>query len=277
MVLGDGSETMTVHPNDMTKWEEIGCKLDHRHDTRNVEVDLSHPHGYHDYPQLPSDLAVRFNMDIWDWRQYTTVTNYCPAHDAVSETIDTLGIWEPVETILALQVFSTAGEDAQFIDLGSQIGWFSHLAQAMDVEPVGFDADNDCVQLLRRQFFSATQLRFGVEKVPQITVDARLMKMDLEGAEGAAIDAFWPSISSGKVDHILMEVSPCFNNSYPDLLRLVVDQGYELYSLPPKRIPPHDLYDPATHLTHIPRNTISAFVDSFDQADCWLKHENAAW
>lgn len=78
-----------THPNNMAAWSEIKCQRDHEHHTRRVHIDLSQQHGYHDYPQVPKDLAVSFDMDIWDPALHPVDGGplYCPAHDAVSETI----------------------------------------------------------------------------------------------------------------------------------------------------------------------------------------------
>ena len=82
-----------THPNNMTAWPEIHCQHGHdKHPTKHVLVDLSKRHGYADHPQIPRHLACRFPMFIWDYgHEMLEGDGYCPAVDAVSETIDTLG------------------------------------------------------------------------------------------------------------------------------------------------------------------------------------------
>lgn len=288
---------MTPHVNDMTTWADISCGRGHTsHHTKQVHVNLTEGHGYHDYPPVPSHLAVAFDMNIWDWSYYLPdAPEYCPAHDAVSETIEELGIWEPVESILALHVFSTVPQGGWLIDLGCQIGWFSNLVLAQNLNHIAtsIDADAECIRLVQSTaamngwFVNTEQLRFGTDDAAKSITSAipdlvpkrqvRLVKMDLEGAEANAVDVLWPAIREGLVDHILMEVSPCFNDSYPPLLDTLCDAGFELYALPEKRRPPHPLIDPSTDLTCIVKAEIPSFVASFHQTDVWLKHSDASW
>ena len=43
----------------------------------------------------------------------------------------------------------------------------------------------------------------------------RLAKIDVEGAERDAVRMLWPSIEAGMVDHLLVEVSPVFDDYSP--------------------------------------------------------------
>lgn len=294
-----------MNPNreDMTVWQFITCQQSHPHVTKPVHIDLATPHGLTDLPPIPSHLAYNFTMDVWDWRLYTNELKkfeesfdlkpgddmgytipYCPAVDNVSETIDTTGIWEPAETILALQVFSTANLRRHFLDFGSQIGWFTHLAFHHGLTVDAYDADPDCVRMLSRQYASTDLVNVHHQRIddtftlPQLLPwSIRLAKLDLEGAERHAIHALWPFIISGQVDHILMEVSPCWSDRYADLLDSLVAQGYDLYSLPQKSHPPHQLVDPSIDLARVHRDEIPAFLASVEQDDVWLKREGADW
>jgi hypothetical protein len=65
-----------------------------------------------------------------------------------------------------------------------------------------------------------------------------LAKIDIEGAEEHAVDLLWLSIEKGLVDHLLIEISPVFNDSYPDLVVRLLEAGYEAWVMPDKQIPP---------------------------------------
>lgn len=268
----------------MTVWEFITCEQSHPHITKPVHIDLSVPHGLADLPVVPSHLACAFDMDIWDWTRYPAGGSYCPAVDNVSETIDNTGIWEPAETILALQVFSTSGPAQHFLDFGSQIGWFTHLAVRHGLMVDAYDADLDCVSMLSRQFTTYEAVSIHLQRIdatftlPQLLPwSIRLAKLDLEGAEHHAINALWPFIVNGQVDYILMEVSPCWSGRYSVILDELVSQGYELYALPEKHHPPHVLDDPSTDLVRVYRDEIPSFLDSVEQDNVWLKYWDAAW
>lgn len=277
--MGDGNQ-VTIHPNEMTHWPEIACQRGHlSHEAMRIHVDLSVPHDYHDYAQVPPRLHRSWDMLVWD----PCVLGdgpYCPANDTVSQTIQTVGIWEPRETILASQVFSTAEEGQGFLDMGAQLGWFSHLSRAWKVPVWAFDADSECVRVLRQQGIGADCVRFGIDEVDDLPLGStRLAKLDLEGAEQHAIRCLWPAISDGRVDHILMEVSPCFNDSYPALVTSLIDVGYDVYLLPSKKIPPYPL-------DHIPvdmapfrmsRAVAEDLIPSLHQEDMWFKRKDASW
>jgi hypothetical protein len=239
------------HPNDMTTWDEICCQRGHTyHDRKQVRVDLSKPHGYHDYPQVPSHLACRFPLAIWQWEheEYAEMGVYCPAHDAVSRTIDELGIWEPAESILTLSILSRAHEDSLFVDFGAQIGWFCALACQARRDVVAFEADPQCMSIIRQNMLlndwdehvSYRQERVGPQASLVGFADRRiaLAKIDIEGAEEHAVDLLWLSIEKGLVDHLLIEISPVFNDSYPDLVVRLLEAGYEAWVMPDKQIPP---------------------------------------
>jgi hypothetical protein len=173
---------------------------------------------------------------------------YCPAHDAVSRTIDELGIWEPAESILTLSILQHSAADSLFVDFGAQIGWFCALACQARRDVVAFEADPDCMALIKHNM----QLNDWVDHVSyrQERVDdafhypispsrrIALAKIDIEGAEQYAVDMLWPSIDEGLVDHLLIEISPVFNDSYPDLVVRLLEAGYDAYVMPDKRTPP---------------------------------------
>ncbi|MEX2253025.1 MAG: hypothetical protein WD649_02635, partial [Thermoleophilaceae bacterium] len=237
------------HPNDMTTWEAIGCQRGHvEHSTRLVTVELGGPTGYRDLPPIPEQHARRFKMEVWDPDAHPVDGGpYCPAHDAVSETIATLGVWEPCETTLTLAVCSTAAPGSVVLDYGAQIGWFTLLAASCGIDVLAVDADADNLRLIqasaKRNAWDAivhtSHARVGPDSTPAAPAErVRLVKIDVEGAEGEVVRCLWPSIEAGLVDHLLGAVSPVFAGYYPDLVADLVDAGYEAWMMPPKRTPP---------------------------------------
>lgn len=241
------------HPRDMSFWTEIGCQRGcgfHVATTKNIV--LGAPHGYHDLTGIPRRFAQEFEIEVWD----TSITPvdggpYCPARDAVSETILSHGIWEPAETAVLLCCFETAPQGL-FIDFGSQVGWFSTIAARQGMNVIALDADPECVNLSYQNLYNNAPVLtsvgahwerlgpdvapFGLNDEPRLTTIA---KIDVEGAERWAIRKLQPLIDERWVTHILIEISPVFNDSYPDLVVGLLRDGYQAYGLPLKRNPPH--------------------------------------
>jgi hypothetical protein len=281
----------------MSTWDEIACQRGHTtHATRQVTVDLSQPHGYGDYPQVPARLARAFEMFVYPPDVYGVDGGpYCPAFDAVSETIISHGIWEPRETILTLTVCESAIEEHSFLlDFGAQLGWFSLLAASCGVHALAFDADAVNVETLKRSaalnpwgehIVCPPAERIGPESpqfVPGAPGPIRLAKIDVEGAEDHVIRSLWPSIEAGNVDHLLIEISPVFADYYPDLVASLIDAGYEAYLLPPKQSPPLLLDDPEHDLAPFRLDTMRAHrlrqtVSEWHQEDVWMKRRDASW
>lgn len=272
------------HPNDMSVWPEIACQRGHdTHASKLAEVRLGGQSGYHDYPPVPARLARSFEMLVFEWRDYGDGP-YCPGHDAVSETIDLLGIWEPPETIMALTVFESAPPGSVFLDLGAQVGWFSLLAATAGLDTISVDADAEPLRLLSESakrngwhgLVHPWQMRIDAETPVLPVADYRLAKLDIEGAEFDGIRILWPSIEAGLVDHILMEVSPVFAEGYPELVTSIMKVGYRAYMLPGKAIPPHRLDDPERDLTPL-TGDVEATVASWSQEMVWFKRDGASW
>lgn len=254
MVLGNGDKTMTVHVNDMSHWPEITCQRGHDfHQTGLASVDLSKPHGYHDYPFVSPLLATSFDMYVFDWQLYEEGEGYCPAHDTVSATIASEGIWEPCETSLVLDICQSAPSDSLILDIGAQIGWYSLLAASQGVNAIAFDADDEPLYLLASSAalndwngrIARERLRVGPDtEQMKWSGPIRLAKIDVEGAEDQAIRMLWPLITSEAIDYLLIEVSPVFADYYGDLMVDMTLNGYSPFLLPPKRTPPHSFENP---------------------------------
>lgn len=266
------------HPNDMTQWDEIACKRGcDEHPTRDIHVDFSIPHGYKDLPRIPRQFrGINFDFTVWDTDK-TPVDGgpYCPARDAVSETILSHGVWEPMETIVMLDLFDRC-PDSLFVDIGAQIGWFSTLALQMGVHPFLVETDLDTLGVAAENvkrhwpapvqdidgidlpfFWGCTNARVGHEETcehdygglplwPEPAWHERtsgqvLAKIDVEGAEPEAVELldFWFGLKN--VSFMLIEISPVFHDRYEEMVRRIMEAGFIAATFPPKHRPPHRL------------------------------------
>lgn len=278
---------MARHPNDMTVWPVIACRQGHdTHDALEVGVRLGGATPYRDLAPIPRRLAREFAMMVYDWPRYPD-SGYCPGHDAVSETIDTLGVWEPTEATLVLSALS-ASADRLVLDLGAHIGWFTLLALSCGQRVVAVDADSENLRLLSASLAlngwtgraALHHARIGHDPLDLLPGDSRasLVKMDLEGAEPDACDLLFPALAEQRVDHLLIEVSPVFHGGYPDLVLGLIDLGYVAYALPPKRTPPWPLDTLPADLTRLADEAaVRACVASVPQQDLWFSLPDAPW
>lgn len=241
------------HKNDMTAWDEIACQRGcDKHAIRERPIMLGGPTPYRDCTSIPDRFAREFMMLVWDTEQ-TPVDGgpYCPARDAVSETLLSLGVWEPQETAVLLNCFERVPEKSWFVDFGCQVGWFSTIAALSGQQVLAFDADPECVALTRENLelngawgtFTVEQARFDATTDPLDYPKnvSMVAKIDIEGAEHHAIAALQPAIDARKVEFILIEVSPVFHDGYGDLIVGLMEDGFVPYYMPPKHQPPHQI------------------------------------
>lgn len=282
-----------VHKNNMTAWDEITCQRGHapdEHQRRLVPVDLALGHGYHDLPRIPERLIPPpFRMLVWDPDAHPVDGGpYCPAHDAVSETIVSHKVWEPRESILWLDACRRAPADAFMIDMGAQIGWFTLLAAVEGRHVVAYEADASNAELLRaslhlnalRPRVIMSEQRIGPGSVPldlPRLAPVAAVKIDLEGAERDAIQMLWPLIEAGQVDRLLVEISPVFADYYPALVARIMDVGCRAHLLPPKSSPAADMVDLEASLIELDRDGVEQQVASWHQEDVWFIREGASW
>lgn len=232
-----------MHPNDMTHWDAIGCRrgcIDHV--TIETTVNIGGPTPYRDLTSIPERFATEFTIEVWDTSKAPVDGGpYCPARDAVSETILALGIWEPQETTILLECFERTGPGV-FVDFGAQIGWFSVLARQAGMQVLAFEADPDCHRVATRNVGGGVNLtRVDADSTPFDPMHWEMpvvVKIDLEGAEQHAIAMLQPAIDAGKVEFVMAEISPCFNDSYPKLVAGLMRDGFIGYMLPDKQMPP---------------------------------------
>lgn len=194
-----------------------GCEAGHEsHETKMVRYNTAHSNG---------------RMCVFDTDQYVNTFGYCPGDDDVSRTISRLRVWERQETelfIAALERFPGI-----VIDFGSQIGWYTMLATRMGRDVLAIEGVSEHIKLT--QINSAVdhlwQAHHWVcENTPTLSAEncprVSIVKIDLEGSEQHALRCIQDLISARLVDNILMEVSPVFNDTYPDLVLDLLSSGY---------------------------------------------------
>lgn len=198
-----------------------------------------------DFPPVPHRLALSVPMAVWAWRDYlATGAEYCPGRDIISECLETQGTWEGYGTNTVLDWL--ARTPGPVIDCGAQIGWYSMLAARNGHAVLAIDADEECLDLVRTSsvmggcddlvWTCRTFLNLDVPQVdlPPDGVQVALLKIDVEGAENHALRVFGPLIRAGRVDALLIEVSPCFDDYYPQMVVELAEAGYVPYLIPGK-------------------------------------------
>lgn len=167
--------------------------------------------------------------------EYRDTEGYCMGDDDVSRTLINRGQWEPVESrLFHSAVAQTSGA---VIDFGAHVGWYTIMAARMGREVLAIEAVTEHVDLIARN----AQLN-GVQRnviisqgwIDETTkqldpVDApyvAMVKIDLEGKDMWALRSIWGLIELGKVENILCEISPVFNNTYESLIVSLMEVGY---------------------------------------------------
>lgn len=184
-------------------------------------------HTSHDTKLVPTSEG---EMVVFDWEKYEDFNGYCPGQDDVSRTLDKYGVWDLLQSNLLEYILSDK-DGGVFIDVGAHIGWFSRLALRKGYVVHAYEGELEMNRLLAMNARKAIQhdIWFDEHLEPEKTlfdVRVKAMKIDIEGSERFAIQYFHELIIKQMVDNILMEVSPCFNSSYPALIKQLSDIGY---------------------------------------------------
>ena len=194
-------------------------------------------------------------MIVYNYEKYKgQAGTYCPGQDDVSQTLINTGYWEKSLLSRVTDILSQGDKNNLIFDVGSHIGWYSKMAENFGYMVNAYDAIREHLQILKKNAPSSfTLLRsFDEKSVPtcETNVPVELLKIDIEGSEQHAIRYFEPSLHL--VKNIIMEVSPVFNDSYPELLKKIVLRGF--------------------HVMEIDGSEFN-FDFSFKQKDLWLKKQ----
>lgn len=227
------------------------CAAGHeRHDTIWRQVFLRGPSGVHEYPPIPPHLAREFWFCCYDYSQYAGFPGFCPGQDDICLGIEKNGIWEGYETLVALQILHEGDRRHGVIDVGAQLGWYTMLAASSGYDVLAVEAHAETlghlVESAQRNGWSdqvEPVLKWlGADTPPaEWAGDYLLLKADIEGAEQHAVRWCRELFLERRLQYALLEISPCFNGSYPALCSWIVGCGYDAYMLPSK--PPHSVRD----------------------------------
>lgn len=189
----------------------------------------------HKRHQSVQTRTIQGAFRVWNWELYRgQAGKYCTGQDDVSQTLLRLGVWEKDETE-AIAARLAPGD--VFLDFGAHIGWFSVLAASRGASVHAFEGDAENLDLLREN----ARLHGVAERVTAhlIWIDGnarvelpegplRLAKIDLEGNDDHAVRLLEPALADGRLEELVVEVSPCFNGRYPAMVELLQGYGYEV-------------------------------------------------
>jgi hypothetical protein len=242
--MGYGDEAMSrlVDAIRSLKVKPSGCPHHSAHLTQNLSILLDGQPGLPDVPAIPQRLRRRLPLMVFRYDLYRGLAN-CLGNDVVSEGITTQGIWEGYETVLVLDILDRPSPGAYVMDIGSQLGWYSALARyrwpiiAIDNEGEALTLTWDNAHsLLGTPPFTVCQgwIDEDAPIIPAKAEPIHFAKIDIEGNEVHAVRMLSDLFLAGKVDYALIEISPVFNDTYPDLVEWLADCEYGVFQIPPK-------------------------------------------
>lgn len=211
-------------------------------DGSTIACEAGHPEHTHKVVSVDNGTSASV-MVCFDAAEYADTHGYCPGDDDVSRTLALYGKWEPAGT--AMFRAALANDDGPVIDFGTHVGWYTLIALAMGREVLAVEAVVEHEQLT---LDNAVRYGYGAalhqahcwidENTPRLpwTPDApmfALAKVDLEGNDRHAVTIAHDLIYHGNVRNIMLECSPCFNDTYGDLLRHLVGLGYRAAVIDP--------------------------------------------
>lgn len=225
-----------------------------------------------------------FILEIWDWSKYSddtfsTYKEYCTGQDAVSWSIDQLGVWEPAETALLAQIFKNNPAPKTVIDIGAQVGWYSTIAGLYGHDAYAIEADPHNIELIEKNSYeNAAPIRaihgYVNEDAPTIEPEPILLvKCDIEGNEPYAYQMLRRCFASQTIEYALFEISPAFwqqgkfgvkEDTYPKLVQQIEDDGYIPFIVPQKMHKTYDTFmaDPLEFLK--PENALDTWDDPIE-------------
>ena len=188
----------------------------------------------HKSHQSKQTRTIQGAFRVWDWELYRGQRGSCTDQDDVSRTLLLYGVWEKEETEAIARRLHPGDV---FLDFGAHIGWFSILAAVRGATVHAYEGDAENLDLLRTNArLHGVQDRVTAHLV-WVDADAyceipegpiRLVKIDLEGNDDQAIRVLGPALAEGRVEELVVEVSPCFNDRYPAMVEQMRAWGYEV-------------------------------------------------
>ena len=233
--------------------ENTKCRNNHgKHETLMWEVNLIGEHyGIKDVPWIPERLETKIKMEIFDWKKYANSKEYCPGDDAFSVSVFRNGVWEGYETSVVLDLLKEGNPDNLVLDIGSQLGWYTILAGLKGYNIRAFDFCKDTIEVFWKNM-DHNDIRDKVEltegwinsetKPIEVEGQVEFLKCDLEGEERDMYKMTKHLFEQKRINYALLEISPCFNDSYPELCKEIKSKGYRAYAIPDKGFEHFDEY-----------------------------------
>ena len=174
-------------------------------------------HKKHDTMKVNTALG---EMTVWDYKKYMGFSGYCTGQDAVSQVLDKEDYWELNNFKPTNKILKEGDRNNLVIDIGSHIGWYSKLARNLGYDVISIEADPENLELTKINAPGVDARNIwldGNTKPLETDRTIEFVKIDIEGAEEHAISYLKNIIT--QIKNMMMEVSPCFNDSYPALLK----------------------------------------------------------
>lgn len=242
------------------------CSVGHAtHPTVAVDIELGTVAAI---PDWPGTAPRSWRMDVFDGTQ--SVPGYCPGDSDVSRTIRLHRSWEGFETALVARLLTEPGP---VLDFGANVGWFTILAAAGGCDVLTVEADPVIADVLAANAPAATiaHALVGADTAPlTLGPQVRLVKADVEGAEPEVVRVLGDLLAAQRIDHLLLEVSPCFGGGWLSMLAELAGFGYEGHTVPAKG------FDPAAFAADPVGCTLTAPLVVVDQANVLFSRPGAA-
>lgn len=262
------------------------CQAGHKdHDTLRIDLQLGGKHhGILDVASIPERFARKLKFEVYNFRKYFGFKGFCYGQDVTSGSIYTQGIWEASETLLMLEILEKGNKDNLVLDFGSQVGWYSVLAALSGHKVFSFEAIGENIDLMMRNAYLndvadgvITPILGWIDETtyPFLTIkNVEFFKSDIEGSDKESVRMCDHLFRDRRVNYALIEISPCFNDSYPELVKKVADYGYGVYRIPDKGSKylaefENAALDTAKKYCQIPYEKIEETVKSISQEN-WL-------
>lgn len=216
------------------------------HLTKDLNVALSGKNSkVFDIPGFVPRFQTGFKLRVFDWQKYANTPGYCPADDALSQSIDLQGVWEAFETVLVLDILDLGKKEKDVIvDIGCNVGWYSLIAGVKGyIHQIAYECDKDIIELfeyncrLNHVNIDLRKVKINDDVAKLKIPDQReihFLKCDIEGMERFAINMCADLFKEKRIKYAMIEVSPCFNDSYPELCGKIVKWGYKAFRVPNK-------------------------------------------
>lgn len=192
-------------------------------------------HTSHDRIEVKTDVGM---MTVYDSSKYMGFKGFCTGQDDVSSTLERIGSWDfPIKSRIEKILYTLGGTRGKtFVDVGSHVGYFSKLAENHGMKVYAYEAESESLELVKQNAPTAKRYEIWFSELTSNEIfdedfHVDIMKIDIEGSEKHAIRYFWNLIENKRVDHIIMEVSPVFNDMYPLLLRELQGAGFTVCEL----------------------------------------------